>query len=221
MNAEEMLDKIHQGGYWRIVLHPTEFKPHRIGTLQECLAIIERSKVSLRGWDYPFVDPDNVIFGDNWISLAEDSEFEVEFWRFYQSGQFVHHLALPHEERHGKPDIELGDLIYQLTEVFEFAARLALRDVFNGSAVVNIQLNNIQDYTLRIKGSHLASARNYRSTSTNLEWKRSVPTLTLMGNAGDLALDVAEQFLGNFGYHADRTLLAADQARLLERRLGV
>lgn len=221
MNAEEMLEKIHRTGYWRIVLHPTEFHKQRISSLEESLAIVERSKVSLRGSDYPFADPEKVVFGEDWISLAEDSEFEMEFWRFYQSGQFIHHLALPRVEQYGKPAIELRDLLYQLTEVFEFAARLAIRGVFGGEAAVHIQLNNIQGYALLVKGGHPVPSMRYRSTSASLEWKHSLPTLTLMGNASELALDVAQQFLEAFGYHTDRQLLVSDQARLLERSLGV
>ncbi len=221
MNDEEALEIIHQRGYWRVVMHPAHFQKDRISSVEDCLTMVERSKVSLRGWDYPFFDQAQASLGLDYVSLIEVSDFASEFWRFYQSGQFVHHFALQKVERYGKPGIELPDLIYQLTEIFEFASRLAMRGVFDPGASIQVQLNNISSYLLCSRKGGGPLGRKYVASLNTLEWKRTLFVTDLLAASGDYALEAAESFIKAFHYSLDRRLLAEEQARLLERRLAV
>src|SRR5438105_14534862 len=93
--TDALLERIHATGYWRVLLHPSQYDEHRIPTLKACEDLIEATKVSLRGWDYPHFRryTEDTIRGDNWIQHAVDCANHIELWRFFQSGQFVHHLA--------------------------------------------------------------------------------------------------------------------------------
>jgi len=44
------------------------FNESRISTLPECWRIIESCSVSLRGWNYPHVDREGKVNGNDWIS---------------------------------------------------------------------------------------------------------------------------------------------------------
>jgi hypothetical protein len=55
------------------------------------MPILERVKVSLRGWDFPHIDYKvKQLIYKNWIEQSFDWYIYVEFWRFYQSGQFIY-----------------------------------------------------------------------------------------------------------------------------------
>jgi hypothetical protein len=52
------------------------------------------------GWDYPHVDHHNeVARGADWVGQECQLEDELEVWRLYQSGQFVHYFAMADEWR--------------------------------------------------------------------------------------------------------------------------
>ena len=83
-----ILDKIHSTGYWRINIYPSVFNQSLISSLTEVREIIDSCVVSLRGWDYPDIERNNITNGQDWIECT--SEFKelghLEYWRFFQSG---------------------------------------------------------------------------------------------------------------------------------------
>ncbi len=137
--TNELIGKIKSRGYWRIVIRPQKFNKHLIPSLDQCLQYIAASKVSLRGWDYPHVDREGYANGIDWVESATDWMDILEYWRFYQSGQFANifncredWVDLNQEQfmrlvNKPFPDGVLGVVatIYRLTEIYEFAARLA------------------------------------------------------------------------------------------------
>ena len=66
------------------------FNESRISTLPECWRIIESCSVSLRGWNYPHVDREGKVNGNDWISSWCEFNGFGEYWRFYQSAQLLH-----------------------------------------------------------------------------------------------------------------------------------
>ncbi len=89
----ERLDKIHSTGYWRVHIRPTQFETTRVESLARCHEILGDSSVRLRGWDYPHLGHRELANGEDWVESGADFRGHVEYWRFYQSGQFVHHFA--------------------------------------------------------------------------------------------------------------------------------
>lgn len=135
--AIQVLEKIRTRGHWRVIIRPTPFSERKIEGIQALLPTIEQARVRLRGWDYPHVQAEEVSIQLNFIEQATDWEHHVETWRFYQSGQFIHYAGFSEDWRNQsgfwpasadwKPGLRLGigATIYQFTEAFEFAARLA------------------------------------------------------------------------------------------------
>lgn len=151
---EQLIDKAKERGYWRINFKPTESDKDRL-SLSECSKIIERNNVTLRGWDYPHVEPKkrpddfglSGVYEDYYESWT-DWGGHIEFWRMYTSGQFLHYRALAEDwqkERNASietrlggfalirgtiPDepfliMDIGRTIFLFVEVFEFLRRMA------------------------------------------------------------------------------------------------
>src|SRR5262245_20730280 len=86
--AIPLLDQIYQRGYWRVVIHPGRFAQERIAVPWLYPLLVECS-VLLRCWDFPqtaLAEPRTQI---DWIECDSDYGLYLEYWRFYQSGQFV------------------------------------------------------------------------------------------------------------------------------------
>src|SRR5206468_3269350 len=130
--------------HWRVTYRPATYDEHRIATLSECLAIVAKHAVRLRGWDFPYVSPDQGerATGSRWIAAWSDVMGHLEYWRFYQSSQFlylgsVREVTEPNwaeEIRRTQRFVDLADtsnvpgflsitnFTYNVTEIFEFAA---------------------------------------------------------------------------------------------------
>jgi len=97
MSEEDVKEKIKSKGYWKIVIRPSTFVEKRILSLKECVDIIRDNKVLLRGWDYPHYDlSKNPPPGENYVEqfFCWEDYGHLEAWRYFQSGQFAHYLAV-------------------------------------------------------------------------------------------------------------------------------
>ena len=134
-----VLKTIRLRGHWRVMIRPGSVPRDLIADRSDLFKIVERKSVQLRGWDYPHIDhrnqPQTGGLGRSGIRLAGPDRLR----RLYQTGQFIHFLALcgdwrDHSEiwppepgwRHGKFLYYL-DTNYTCPGVFEFAWRLACR----------------------------------------------------------------------------------------------
>ena len=91
--STDSLDKIRNGPHWKVVVRPPSFEPERIPMLDDYRTAVEDSQVRLRGWPYPYLD-ENLERGEDWIaSCVESFEERREYWRFFQSGLFVHFFS--------------------------------------------------------------------------------------------------------------------------------
>src|ERR1700752_3656587 len=155
----ELVEKIRSRGYWRTNFEPLVAKQKlRLG---ECRDIVEKNSVGLRGWNYPhyprrIADDSGLEPGANYYEGWIDWWSHLEFWRMYESGQFLHYVALVEDwqEKDGWMDsreqrIEpktvigiTGSIVYELTEIYEFLSRLAAAGVYDEGVRTNVSLNN-------------------------------------------------------------------------------
>jgi hypothetical protein len=156
---EDLINKIKSHGYWRINFQPV-VAIQKLKALADCRNIVEKNSVSLRGWNYPHFpqrqsNDTGIETGNNFYQGWTDWECYKEFWRMYQSGQFLHYLALREDwwqsERGilcNRKDITPGTILgvimttYQITEIYEFLSRLARNGIYDEGVIVNISLNN-------------------------------------------------------------------------------
>jgi hypothetical protein len=137
----DVLTNIISRGYWKVVLRPLVYRQNRIPTLWDCEKLVSDSRV-IGAWDYPHFE--KVQSGIDYVWAEVDWEEHKEFWRFYQSGLFVHYFAciedwwrestLSDSAMRQYVSGEVLDIPYALlrmTEVYEFAARLGAKGTFD------------------------------------------------------------------------------------------
>ena len=94
MEDIKIVNKIKSGPYWRVNLRPYEFNEEKIKTLSEIRKLLDQCQVSLRGWDFPHIDHQKTMNGQDWVQSECDFNDIIEFWRFFKSGQFIHYFSV-------------------------------------------------------------------------------------------------------------------------------
>ena len=153
---QAVLDLLRTRGYWRVAIRPTSFEEHHIPDYSELFSIVQKNSVRLQGWDYPHIDDRTPQFtGANWVGQEINWQDEIEVWRFYTSGQFIHYFAIAGEWRdkssfwRAEPGWKPGQVlyyiptVYSILEIFEFASRLALSPAGADSMHVAIELEGL------------------------------------------------------------------------------
>jgi hypothetical protein len=155
---------VTQYPHWRVLFRPESYERERIARLADCLRIVERSQVRLRGWDFPHVShrPEERGTGENWVASWSSFMGHLEYWRFYQSTQFVY-LGSVRESTEPEWDQRLRREAQSHFGYLEF-------DVNNVPGFFSIR-NFIytDDRVLRIRFSSLPS-RGIRRSTQHLYW---------------------------------------------------
>ena len=240
--ATPLIDKIKSRGYWYVIIRPTQFNQHLIPSLDECHRLIEESKVSLRGWDYPHLPRlgQGLSKGVDWIESSTESMVWIpilEYWRFYQSGQFAHLFNCTEDwidldqlqiQSWGRnrplPEKVLSILstVYRVTEIYEFAARLAAKEIFRSDLSITVELHGMKERVLVVTGHMRAPLlENYTCKLDDLPYPpKTVSLETLLAQASDLALENILWFFERFHWQSIPVhVIKNDQRNLLERRL--
>ncbi|HEY4086364.1 MAG TPA: hypothetical protein VGM43_10525 [Bryobacteraceae bacterium] len=231
-DVTDILQLIHGAGYWRVHLRPSVFHSAQIRSKDDCLSLINHSAISTEGWRYPIINGRTSEEGADWIAEAANTSVFIEYWRFYQSGQFIHHLALredhmrrlnlfhpqffaPSENRRY---LAITSTICMLTDVIEFAARLAYRQILTPRAVINIELNNMA-------GRELVYMQPGRQLPASFWFKDEIVSVggtyepeQLIGKAADVAIQLSLELFKKALWEPPRTLIVDDQARYTANR---
>ena len=86
----ELLTEIKSRGYWRIVVRPQSFVEERL-EYASLLDVIGSTSVRIRGWDFPHLGREEEIERQkDYVGTRVTWSSYREYWRFYQSGQFVY-----------------------------------------------------------------------------------------------------------------------------------
>ena len=235
MSSEELINRIKSKGYWRVEIRPTIFDERRIPTFSKARELVQSCRVQWRGWDYPHWNENSVRNISDWVESQEDWEQYIEYWRFYRSGQFVHLFALredyldldevlPTQYPARTPRVGYVSFVsttYKVTEIFEFASRLANKDVLHPSAFISVGLYNLKDHELASFGANRYLHDGYVYTKDDpIVIEREVPQDKLVANPDNFALDFIIDIFEHFNWNnPPRQILAEDQKRLRERRL--
>jgi len=234
------LSKITTRGYWKIIMQPSTFKQDRIANLLECQKRVEECKVLLRGWDYPhfLVGKEDIVSANDYVWCATDWEIYKEYWRFYQSGQFVHYFGCLEDWWQGstldaklgaqyKPGeaLELIMTMYRMTEIYEFASRLAQKGVFDKDVSLIVELHGMQGRRLiSLTKPFFAAFGPYICREADLNFETTLAAQDLIARTAEHALEQSLKVFERFNWRDTRTPenvsnLRVDQRNLLERRL--
>lgn len=230
--------------HWRVLIRPNIYEDERIKTLGECWELIEHNVVRLRGWPYPHLSRKEAerAHGSNWVASWSNFMGHLEYWRLYQSGQFVHlsgvrestetawrtkleSVTRNHLSSYGDLDwkaihgfIHITNFIYTMTEVFEFAARMSQAGAFGDRLDVAVQLNGIKGFVLTTDGDR--AWHNYYAASEDSfakTWEFTVNDL--VSDTAGKSFDAVLWFFDRFGWHDPPVeILRGDQDDFLKGR---
>jgi len=223
VDAKDRIERIKSKGYWRVNFCPIEFEEHRIDSLDLCWEIIEDCRVFLRGWDYPAVSEKEKAFGDDYVQSGADFRGMIELWRFYQSGQFIHYFSCLEDywkENVGVNSRWLGEVstLYRVTEIYEFATRLAMKDVFKNGVIISIKLEGMKDRQLFEPDRPWVW--KYISNYNDIAIESKLSIVELIASAHNEAINKTMEIYSKFGFtNPSKVILSAEQQRLLEQRL--
>jgi len=211
----------------------------RIADLPTCWKLMESCAVSLRGWDYPHVDRSDRQNGNDWVASWCDFMGHREYWRLFQSGQFVHLFSFWEDAdsnnlsralqkaKVGVPSgaepsgcVDVIGMLYRFTEIYEFASRYAQKMALAGTVSISVELVNVKSRILTALELSRAWFGYYPAMEANLLHINDVPVERLVGSAQQLALDETIWFFHRFQWNnPNPTVLQNDQSKFLSRSL--
>lgn len=214
----DLLARIQSRCYWRVVVRPETFKAQRIRDFGTLINVVRNSSVAIRGWNFPHVeDTDGArIAGDDWVGESLVWREHLDHWRIFQSGQFYamngmwwdwQGLTAERPDGNGPVSVfPLWDAIYRFTEVYEFAARLALTEAGDKAMRVEIEIGNLMDRRLE--------QDDYRKTPLRPHYVFKAPSFAypifdegpisrekLVANSRELAAKATKELLDRFGFN--------------------
>lgn len=238
---KELIDKIKQKGYWRVNIRPIEYNEKRIPSVEECINIIKSCVVYLRGWDYPHIDRTGISMSgnDSIESLCDWPEGgHYEYWRFYQSGQFVHYFSMREDyaidgerlkkiqhDRHTKSEkyLDILSALYSVTEVYLFARNLMAKNIMGEEMEIIVELGGVEGRELFFWDSFMRRLfNNYVCAfrDENIVIKQVVKKEEIIAAPLELALKVSIEIFRRFNWmDAPANVFAEDQKKFIERRL--
>ncbi len=222
-----LLTQIRERGYWRVVIRPAHFAPKHIRDIEALYALVEERAVRFQGWEYPRAGQAATIrLGNDWVEQTIDQRRHKEYWRFYQSGQFIDYVGIA-EDWHAlsvrwaarvvdqyQKLLPVYDTLYRLTEVFEFAARLALSSIYNSGEGMRVEvlLTDLKDRSLYNDSHRYIRLGDSRpATLERFQKPIDLPPSALIADARGLALREAERLFSRFNWDPTPGLLRSMQ----------
>ncbi|HEX6097074.1 MAG TPA: hypothetical protein VF432_12170 [Thermoanaerobaculia bacterium] len=239
--AEKLPVPVLENPHWRVNFRPEAYVPDRLETLADCLDVVRKTRVRLRGWDFPMVPQDSkLVFGDTWIAGSSDFMGHLEYWRFYQSTQFLYLGSIREVTEsdweteirkamkwraHGTVDVDavpgflsLTESIYNLTEYFEFAARLAQAQIYMDPVTVTISIKGVAGFMLAAEPGRRWTTE-YVTGASELTYTKTFTPTDLIASAADHALTCALWLFERFGWLKPNVdAIRTDQQKLLSRQ---
>jgi hypothetical protein len=156
----------------------------------------------------------------------------IEYWRFYQSGQFVHHIAIKEDHMgrlglfhpqffvpgEGRKYLAITSTLCMVTDIMEFGARLAYRNVLAPAATVQIELHGMAGRQLTFMTPDRRLPESHWFKEEMVQLRQAFTRDEIIGRSAEIAVDLTSDLLSKAGWAAPRALLLDDQARYTERR---
>jgi hypothetical protein len=225
MNMEIPIS-VREMPHWRVNFRPEKYQSEAIPRIHDLFELVESTAVSFRGWNYPHVSSraSERAIGSDYVASWADFMGHIEYWRFYQSGQFIHLFSVPEvanqDWRRKYAHIEapgifsVKNFLFTFTEIFEFAARLAQKHSYSGKLRISIDINQIRGFVLVTDFDRIMTQR-YETHEETLGKKWEIETSNLILDSPKLALDATTWFLQRFGWrNPPRAVLESDQTAL-------
>lgn len=207
----DLATNIKMSPHIRFHLKPVQYEKFRVNNRRELLGMIESCTVALRGWDFPHFDRENKITGDDSYASWNESFSVREFWKIWQSLQFVHlydirevaekhPLSGPSKLESGiKGHLGLTNSIWNIAERLEFTYRLLSKINHAYKWKIVIEHNNIQDFVLTSEPSRPIN-HVYSCRSKSVSWEREFDSAHLITGYREIATDCSVDLFDRFGF---------------------
>lgn len=213
-SVSTVLDKVRTRGYWWVVIHPSKFEDSRV-SVGDLFPLVESCVVRLRGWPYPSVGEESLRRDSQWVDHETDLNHIVEYWRMDQSGQFVDYKGLRSDwlDQSGlypawsgwQPGqfLTVEDVVLSTTEIFAFAARLALTAPYRTSTYtyVALTLRGMYGRTLTSTSRQELQGR-YPAIISEFPQSHTLMREALIADTRSLAVNAAREVCAQFGLNA-------------------
>lgn len=224
---EDLLEKVRSFGHWRVNFRPIRELPQQL-TLARCKELVQKSAVSIRGWDFPHVNHRNDgeggyrnvgTFVENWT----DWSGFVEFWRMYRSSQFLAYIALREDTRpdeHGNPQVPILNAvatIYSIVEFVEFLQRLHTAGLYGGGCQFSVELRNTSGRILTAGQNRVPFFDRYANDAEVLRLERRIYPQQLSTDKLHLAAELCLELFDNFGWAPAQSQIESDIDRFYRR----
>ena len=219
MKIEKLPPKIKDLPHWRVNFRPNKYEMQMEQDPSAAFDLMQQASVRLGGWNYPHIgrELNEQIREEKYIASGCDWGDIIEYWRLYYSSQFIHLFAtwertdeklkkhtLNWVLRSEKVDdipgfIKISNILFILTKVFEFAARLCEKTLYKHNLEITVSLENIRKHVLTtdnmrfLRGYYPATADSIKK-----QWKLEIPELLTKCN--DLSLEGMIYFYKQFGW---------------------
>jgi hypothetical protein len=222
-------NEIRSRGYWEVAIRPAHFAAKRLPDISSLYPIVSKTFVTLRGWDFPHVEPSaKTRINIDWIGQEFVWEIHLSAWRFYQSGHFIFLGGMPVDWRENSSiwpasdDWEpgsllgVGDAIFRFTEIFEFAARLAQSEAGDDPMHVDVTVGNLKDRCLYAeRGTSWLPYPKHQTSMDEYRCSEELSQAELLATARQTALRAANELFKRFGWETTIADLQAWQEKIM------
>ncbi|MBA7713684.1 hypothetical protein ES703_122690 [subsurface metagenome] len=234
---EDLVNEIKSTAHWRVNIRPTKFKKEKIGRLSDIKEVMEKCIVNLRGWPYPYFTREEISNGIDYVEGKCDWKGIKEYWRFYQSAQFIHHFSLFENSERGriaiahsaepigskkdlKGSLSIFSTLFKMTEIYEFSIRLAQKGIFEKGVYISIILRGIRNHRLIFFGNERFTFAPYISNIDEIPLESTLGVEELITKGHDRAIKDTIFLFERFNWDSPPIgILKEQQKKLLERRL--
>lgn len=225
---QELLDKVHTRGYWRICVRPVDYRKERIESLTKCYELVQNATVRLRGWNYPHTEENSLIYGQDYVESSSEFGSNKEIWRLYQSGQFIHHIAMREDWQEedirifsGKSEalafkgLSFINTLYCITEIMEFITRIATKNVLGNSITIRIELHDTNKRRLFSWGNQRFISQNRICDIPEIVIEKTCDVLSLTGKSAEISMGMTLFVLERFKLNINSEVLKEEQEKFL------
>jgi pyrimidine deaminase RibD-like protein len=218
----DIMKRIWQRPHWRVLIRPTEFMTAQFRDASYIRHFVQHAAVHTKQWDYPCVKLASIYQDEQGAFVAGELDWReskpglLEHWVLFRSGQFVHNRMIQ-ELPDYQNELHYLEVLRVMSEVFEFAKRMARENVLMPTAMVKVSLRNASGLGLLVPESfEIGKAAAHwckQDAIDDLEFV-AAPT-ALEAQSRDLALDAAFHVYKRFGWNPEKSFLVENQNRFL------
>ena len=205
----DLVERIWQKPNWCLWSRPEDFKKARFRDLRNCAEFVASASVrSHARWSqYPWFakTPDQDVESiSSGIEIAEGSVKHLEQWVLFQSGQFVHNMALDEIPQLGDRTHVL-EILDTTTALLEFVGKMADHKVFSDRVVVTFELKKVAGRQLTWPQDILRMEDRVNDQAWSQDESIAIEKLysaaDLRTRRRSLAMDVAIEIYSQFGWN--------------------